>query len=197
MECIYLPELNNSNKYYQVPDAEARHLKVLRVQSGDKTLITSGKGIFALATVNRSSNSNFSVEIIEYYHNKSELDFKIGLAIGILDNREKLEFAIEKSTELGVNDIFLLLTDYSQRNKINKDRLITKTINTIKQCKRSMLPIIHNPISIFDLLNNNNFDRIIIADESGINPKAKLEKNINSLIFVGSEGGFSKAELDI
>ena len=60
-----------------------------------------------------------------------------------------------------------------------------------------MLPIIHNPISIFELLNNNNFDRIIIADESGISPKIKLEKNINSLIFVGPEGGFSKAELDI
>jgi 16S rRNA (uracil1498-N3)-methyltransferase len=197
MECIYLPELNTNNKYYQISNTEAHHLKVLRVQSETPILVTSGKGLSALSTINRISKNDFSISIIEYYYNKGEVNFKIGLAISILDNRDRFEFAIEKSTELGVSDIFPLITDYSQQSKINKDRLIIKTINAIKQCKRSILPTIYNPMSIAELLNNNNYNRIILADEYGITPEIKLKEPTDSIIFIGSEGGFSKNELDI
>lgn len=208
MECIYLPELNIDNKYYQINSTEAHHLKVLRLQSAEQVLITSGKGISALATIVRNSKNDFSVNIKEYYFNKGEINFKIGLAIGILDNKDRFEFAIEKSTELGVSDIFPLITDYSQQTKINKERLITKTINVIKQCKRSILPTIHNPITTLELLNDNekkldcynlslNFDRIILGDEYGIVPEKETHKISNSIIFIGSEGGFSKKELDV
>ena len=208
MECIYLPELNTNDKYYKIPDTEAHHLKVLRLQSGNEILITSGKGISALAIIDRISKNDFSVNIIDYYHNKGELDFRIGLAIGIMDNRDRFEFAIEKCTELGVSDIFPLITDYSQQNKINKERLITKTISTIKQSKRAILPVIHHPISIMELINNRyetttkdntsaKYSRIILADENGITPETKLYKPTNTLIFIGPEGGFSELELDI
>ena len=197
MECIYLPELNTDNKYYRVTDTEAHHLKVLRLQSGDKIFITSGKGLLALATIDRISKNDFAANIIEFYYNGSELDFKIGLAIGIMDNRDRFEFAIEKCTEHGVCDIFPLVTDYSQQIKINQARLLTKTIHTIKQCKRSMLPVIHNPTSITDVLQNNDYDRIILADENGITPETKLKQFANSIIYVGPEGGFSEREIEI
>ena len=198
MECVYIPELNTKETNYKIADTEAHHLKVLRLQTGNQILITSGKGLMAQGTIIRTSKNNFEANTVKYFHNMGEVSFKIGLAIGILDNRERFEFAIEKCTELGVSAVYPLITDHSQQNKINKDRLITKTINTIKQCKRSVLPTIHNPITITELLENVKiFDRIIVADESGINVTNKLEKNINTLIFIGSEGGFSNTELDI
>ena len=198
MECIYIPDLNTKNTNYKITDDEAHHLKVLRIQSGEQVLITSGTGQMAQAIINRISKNDFEANIIKYLNNMGEVCFKIGLAIGILNNRERFEFAIEKCTELGVNVIYPLITHHSQQNKINKDRLITKTINTIKQCKRSILPTIHNPISIAELLENEkSFDRIIIGSEGGINVTTKLEKSIDTLIFIGPEGGFSNYELNI
>jgi len=198
MECIYIPELNIKNTNYKILNDEARHLKVLRLQSGNQILITSGKGLMAIASVNRVAKNDFELNIIEYFENWGELDFKIALAIGILDNRERFEFAIEKCTELGVSDIYPLITEYSQQNKINENRLVTKTINTIKQCKRSILPTIHHPTTIVELLESEKkFDRIIVADENGTDVNEKLEKSIDTLVFIGSEGGFSNVELNI
>jgi 16S rRNA (uracil1498-N3)-methyltransferase len=199
MECIYIPEINQNETNYKISDNEAHHLKVLRLQSGNQVLITSGKGQMAIATINRTSKNNFEANIIKWFNNNmGEVNFKIGLAIGILDNRERFEFAIEKSTELGISAIYPLITEHSQQNKINKDRLITKTINTIKQCKRSILPTINHPTTITELLENEkSFDRIIVADENGTNVTKKLENDINTLLFIGSEGGFSDDELNI
>lgn len=198
MECIYLPELNETKIYYSISGTEAHHLKVIRINTGDTILVTNGKGISALANMERISKENYSATIKEFYKNIGELDFNVGLAIGILNNRDRFEFCLEKCVELGITDFYPLITDYSQNNKINIERLKNKSISTLKQCKRSVLPTIYNPISIIELLEKaNRYDRIIIADESGIVPTKKQEIISNTFIFIGPEGGFSDKEIEL
>jgi 16S rRNA (uracil1498-N3)-methyltransferase len=221
MECIYIENIDERAVKIDVPPDEAKHLKTLRINTANEILITNGKGICAVAEVERISKIDYRVEIKHILANYGELDNKISLAIGILDNGDRMEFCLEKCIELGVSEFFFLQTDFSQRTKINSERLYSKSIAAIKQCKRARLPIIHPPISLDKLIgeiadnsNNNHSDsnsnsnsnncknkysQIILADENGISPIKTFQTGEanNSIVFVGAEGGFSEREIKL
>jgi 16S rRNA (uracil1498-N3)-methyltransferase len=214
MECIFVEELNLNSTKLAIPTVEAKHLKALRIKPNEQILITNGNGLSAIATVERINKNieriNKNIERInkndylanveKLLPNYGELDYSLSLAIGILDSQDRFEFALEKCVELGVAEVFPLILDYSQHKKINQTRLISKAIAAIKQCKRSKLPTIHSPQTVRHLLENifNSTEKhqLILADENGENPSnIPITKTHNTIIFVGSEGGFSAKEL--
>jgi len=208
MESIFINELNFNSQKLEVPKDEAKHLKVLRTKDNEEILITNGKSLAAIATVKRTNKNDFVATVKQVIPNFGELDFSVSLAIGILDSQSRFEFAIEKCIELGVSEIFPLTLDFSQQKKINHERLVAKSIATIKQCKRSKLPIIHFPQTVKELLEKISISpekyQIILTDENGETPAntrdchaslAMTDSNKNTIIFVGCEGGFSEKEL--
>lgn len=196
MECIYLPELSLNETFIKIPDSEFRHIRALRLKKNDNIMITNGKGIICLASINKLIKNECVIEIKTIIEeNNCELNRKISLAIGILQDRDRFEFALEKAVELGISEFIPLITDFTQKNKINLERLQSKAIAAIKQCKRSVLPRIHQPVKLDEDLKFN-YDCIILADIGGFKPK--LEENYKSILYVvGPEGGFSDRELAI
>ena len=219
INCIYIenltahfPNINfeevcDSNFFtIDIQQNEHKHLKALRIKQNEKILITNGQGIIALAMMELISKTSYKIRINKIIKQFNELPFRLGLAIGMLTNKERFEFAIEKCTELGVTDIFPIISDFSQTKNINYERIKSKTIAAITQCKRSCLPKIHSPISTVELIKSvtvqgsaNYFDLIILADENGIQPTKQpnnLKDNKNIIAFIGCEGGFSERELN-
>ena len=202
MECIFASDLNLDSTKLAIPATEAKHLKALRIKPQERILITNGNALSAIATVERTNKNDYLATIEEFIPNLGELDYSLSLAIGIIDAQPRFEFAIEKCIELGVSEIFPLILDYSQQKKINQERLISKAIATIKQCKRSKLPTIHLPQTVANLLENiaSSIEKyqLILADENGINPLSiPTVSRSNTIIFVGAEGGFSERELSL
>ncbi len=196
MECIYIETLGRDSRAIAVPADEAAHLKALRVNTGDHILVTNGRGLCAQSIVNRVGKLDFSVEPYNFIEEHSELPFRLGLAIGILDNRDRMEFALEKAVELGTTDFFPLQAERSQKMNVPAARLEMKAIAALKQCKRARLINIHPPLLLESLLEKSGFENCILADEDGITPhSAHLKKS--TLIIVGPEGGFSDSELKI
>ena len=95
--------------------------------------------------------------------------------------------------ELGVSLFIPLLTDYSHKKAPNATRLQAKAIAAMKQCKRSRLPDIFEPINLQDIIKFE-FEKIILADEQGIKPILPQESK-SILLLVGPEGGFSTKEI--
>jgi 16S rRNA (uracil1498-N3)-methyltransferase len=132
------------------------------------------------------------------------LDFRISphefpapfaVAMGILNSRERMEFALEKLTELGITDFYPLITDYAQTKEIDEKRLRQKMIAAMKQCRRSILPELHKPISISELHTlSSAFQSIFLADPKG-GPIQPYPMH-STLILAGPEGGFSNNELE-
>ena len=172
MECIFARELNLNSTKLSVPTVEAKHLKALRIKDNERILITNGDGLSAVATIKRIDKNDYFAYIEELLPNYGELDYSLALAIGIIDSPTRFEFAIEKSIELGVSEIYPLILDYSQCKKINQERLTSKAISALKQCKRSRLPIIHNPQTLANLFtkisNCIEENQIILADAGGL-----------------------------
>jgi len=205
-----------------IDDEEHIHLKALRTKVNNKVLITDGLGMTVECLILSFDKKSHTLKVLKIYYFLNEINKEIILFLGILDNKDRLEFAIEKSIELGVKKIYLMKTDYSAKIKLNINRLNSKVIATVKQCKRSILPEINliefdgiNEVLNFEnqltenrltenYHNNNKIDKslILLADINGEYIKKNIidfQQNLNNskkiFIFVGSEGGFSDKEV--
>ena len=194
MECLYFPDLTEETKEVVLSGEEYKHAKALRLKISDQVLITNGKGLTAVCLFTDFDKSGSKFTTISFLHNSSEPEKKVIAAVGITDNKDRFEFALEKSVELGVSAFIPLITEYSAQKNYNNERLKAKAIAAMKQCKRSILPDIFEPIMLSDLLSAYYFDQIIIADPDG---KSEIEYTDNILVAVGPEGGFSDTELAI
>jgi len=120
--------------------SEARHaIQVLRVRKGDTFLATDGKGLQVKAEITDLQKDSLLAEIVKQKQD-SEPSSHVTIALGLLKKRDRLEFALEKLTELGVHRIILFEADHSERNKARVDRLELIVQSALKQSLGSWLP---------------------------------------------------------
>ncbi len=195
MECVFIPEFSSASEQLIIKGEEFRHLWALRLREGELVMLTNGEGICGIARIHRVSKNEAEVSIIEILPDYGENKVRVGLAVGILDSRERMEFALEKSVELGVTDFYPITCEFSQKQTVSTERLQSKAIAAMKQCKRSRLPTIHNPMSVKQLLENTSeWEKVIIGDTNGIQISNTVGKK-STLVVIGTEGGFSPKEL--
>lgn len=194
MECLFAPDLTADLTNLRLTDDETRHARALRLRSGDAVFLSNGEGLAARASVSTITRDAVTVSVTEFLPGYGELSRRIVLALGILDNRERMEFALEKAVELGISDFVPLQTRYSQHNRSSTERLRSKALAAMKQAQRARLPKVHEPLSLDQLLGLFCPDTtVILADENG---GSAIPHTGDLCILVGPEGGFAEEELN-
>ncbi len=197
-------------------DGEYNHIvKVTRYTLGDLVEFTDGKGhLFRGKLIEINKRSCF-VEILETIVQEFP---KLRIAMGILKNSDRMEWAVEKCTELGVFEMILLHTKNSERSRVNIDRLSKTAISAIKQSHTSHLPRISD-MSFKEFVNHFSGDEyqsldkyIAFCDLTGLSQGDSLSiqnlsisdlistsKDLKSddLIVLGPEGDFSIDEVKL
>lgn len=197
MVCFFYPSLNKHSNEIILTAEEFKHFRALRLDKQEIVAVVNGKGLAGIGYVNKIAKNSFQVNINHFVVNFGEVERNISVAVGILDNKERFEFSLEKAVELRVKDFYPLISKYTQKKEIDTERLLRKGISAIKQTGRSILPTIHPPILLKDLAKNfKNFDRVIVADLNGNKFKPNIEWN-NCLVIVGPEGGFDESETKV
>lgn len=197
MECLYNNELSDNCKELIFSDYESRHIKSLRLKENELVLVTNGKYLSSTGTVFRTSKRQFAFIPQEFHYKLNEPNIKVTLAIGILNNNDRFEFALEKAVELGVSEIVPLITKHTEQSKIRRERLEQKAIAAMKQCKRSFLPRIMPVLELSEFITSfGDYDSVILADEKGGKPQIDAIKS-TCCIIVGPEGGFSNDEITL
>lgn len=109
---------------------------------------------------------------------------------------------IQKATELGVSEIFPVLTSRTNAEKVRQDKMELQAIEAAEQCERLTIPVIHKPLKLEQLIERVEAERtLILCSErsSEGNPIKTLQLVMNKekvAILVGPEGGFSNEEAD-
>jgi 16S rRNA (uracil1498-N3)-methyltransferase len=189
----------------ELPDRAARHVQVLRLQPGNRITLFNGEGGECEATVTRMGRSEVQVRIERYLPLERETAREVHLAMGMPAN-ERMDWLVEKATELGVNAVQPLLTERSvlrlAGERADKKRVHWQgiAIAACEQCGRNRVPMVHPVVTLAAWLNTAaTATRLLLSLEPDSRPLTSLIPSIPSgpVVFLsGPEGGLSQAEED-
>ncbi|MCH7826680.1 MAG: 16S rRNA (uracil(1498)-N(3))-methyltransferase [Bacteroidetes bacterium] len=195
IELYFTEPKNVGNTDIFMDNSDAKHIqKVMRHKIGDKIFITDGKGKIYEGEIEEIKNGSLKItkfEIREY----PEKYKNITLCIPNLRKTNRLEFAIEKATELGITNFIIFNSKRTFPKKVKIDRLNKIALSAMKQSLNSYLPKItfHNSLSF---LKETNFEIVLFdqANKSMFN-SSSLNTNKNYFLLFGPEGGFEDCEI--
>lgn len=126
---------------------------------------------------------------------------KLHIAIAPTKNMDRIEWFLEKATEMGITEITFLLCQNSERDKIRLDRLEKIVESAMKQSLQATLPKLNELIKFDTFIKQNfSFDEknkgyIAYCNDEQL-PFYPIEKNENHLVLIGPEGDFSQKEVE-
>ena len=177
-----------------VNENDSRHiLKSYRKGIGDVLNFTNGNGLLAECKI-IEKGKKIKVKIVKISKNKPN-KVSIHVAISPLKNPSRFEWFVEKATEIGIKEITPIITKYSEKKKVNHERLERISISSLKQSNQLFKPKINSTEKFSDFIKNNS-DQKIMANLKTKNILAKESIKSNQIcLVIGPEGGFSDDEI--
>ncbi len=177
---------------------EAYHaIKVLRCKAGEVVELINGAGQLYNALISYISKDYIQLSEIELIKEQAENPNRLSVAICPTKNPARFEWFLEKATEIGVNQIFPIITDRTEKTSIKLERLSTIILSAVKQSKQLFLPRLH-PVQTFSNFQINSFSNPFIAHCENKNEPflgKAYTKNTDAIIFIGPEGDFTPEEI--
>ncbi len=195
-DTLFLVE-ENSPGVFTLPPAEKNHaVKVLRLRPGDAIECTNGKGHLFVGRLEASFDITY---LSELSHPGSALP--LHLYVSPTRQPDRLEWMLEKCVELGLGHFTPILCERTQAFRLKPERLQSIALSAMKQSKRAFLPKIYPAIPFEDALKTASADLMFLAtcapDLSKVSPNLSWKNHATIHVFIGPEGDFSAAELDL
>lgn len=193
MLVFYVPDLPGR----QLPEAEGIHAtRVLRLKPGDAVTLTDGDGSWCRARLT-ATHPHVSFEVEEEIQ-VPRPPHVIHIALAPPKNHDRIEWFVEKATEIGIQEISFFLTAKTERKSIQLDRLQKVAIAAMKQSQQAWLPQLRPLRTWSDLLQAPAGERFIAhADPAHPVLLSQLaQPRQHYLVLIGPEGDFSHVELE-
>jgi len=177
---------------------DSRHcVKVLRKTAKDTIHIVDGVGGLYQCEITKANDKKCEFAIVSSQQNFQQRDSYLHIAIAPTKNADRLEWFIEKSVEIGIDEISLIQTKHSERKQQKTERLEKIAISAMKQSLKAYLPKINELMPFEKFLKTVQQEQKFLAhltDES--KPLVSVLKPKSSYcILVGPEGDFSADEI--
>jgi 16S rRNA (uracil1498-N3)-methyltransferase len=196
MALFYVPNLTAGNV---LPEEESQHaVKVLRLQIGAEITVVDGVGGFYKARITQPHPKHCSFEIFETQTGFGKRDYKLHIAIAPTKNIERLEWFIEKATEIGIDEITPVICRFSERKIVKEERLEKIIVSAAKQSLKAYFPKLNSLCTFDELMKKHEASHKFIAhcyEEDKRLLQTEIIKSKDVLILIGPEGDFSKEEV--
>lgn len=200
-ERYFVPAQLSQHEQILLKDAEFHHLAhVMRTRKGESVELVNGKGALAAAVVEEIGRDKAHLRI-QSVQEKVAPKKRMILAQA-MPKQNRLDFILEKGTELGVDEFWLFPGELSIKKEMYPnqiERAEAVTISAMKQCGRLFLPsvVIKEPISQWAAFESSLFFGDVNPDAELIATAMSRLKLIQPIIFVtGPESGFTDAEVE-
>lgn len=184
------------NQYAVFDENETRHaIHTLRYAEGDTIQFTDGLGNRYSGIIDNIKKNSFNARIVHKAVMKNQGNLSLG--VGLIKNADRLEWLVEKCTELGVKQLWFLNTGNSEKRKLNLERLKKIAVAALKQCHGSRLPLLE-AVNFTEVLTKKTSDRFICYCNlsENINPADATRLKEDCLVLIGPEGDFTPKEVE-
>jgi 16S rRNA (uracil1498-N3)-methyltransferase len=199
MHLFYTPDV--SGNYYTLNETESKHsVRVLRLQNGDVVYLTDGVGGFYKAVITDNYPKACVLEITESHKEYEKRPYKIHMAVAPTKNMDRLEWFIEKATEIGIDEFTPIICEHSERKALNNERLEKVVVSAMKQSIKAYKPIINEAVKFDKFIKSSMADIKLIAHCEELPIRRKISDIYNKgnsvICLIGPEGDFSKNEIE-
>ena len=199
MNLFYVPEIKTESCF--LSKEESQHcVRVLRMHEGEQIHITDGKGNLHDAVIQNADPKHCEVRIINTRHEFGKRDFQIHLAVAPTKNISRMEWLLEKATEIGLDKFTPLICRHSERQEFKKERIERVVVAAMKQSQKAYLPWISKAEKFEEFVSKDFRAQKFIAyidNEVSMGLKQVYKTGSDVQILIGPEGDFSQEEIKI
>lgn len=175
--------------------------KVLRMRVGSPFSIFDETGEEHSVSILEIDRHKILCQVTATLARATESAVKISLYQSIPKKPALFELVVQKATELGVSEIYPLITGRTERHRMTKfERLSAIAMEAAEQSNRTRVPLIHHPIDLEDAVERAENGYMAYEFEAGTflyEYHQELRKKAAVQIFIGPEGGFSQDEINL
>ncbi len=200
---FYTEHISSSNNIVVLNEENSKHVvQVLRMQTSEKLNLTDGLGNVYTTEIIDANKKKCTVKIVGITTVKPAAH-KVCIAISPIKNNSRLEWFLEKATEIGVAKIVLLMCERTEKQHFRIDRMKGILVSAMLQSQQAWLPVLHEPIKFEKFVQENVAENKFIAHCEETNKQSlkdilKTNQLINqSTIVIGPEGDFTTAEIEL
>ena len=192
MRAHWIKDLTVHEDYIIKGDALHHLAHVVRIKIGEELLLLNGKGQLVHTIVNMISKKELYLKMFSNF--TQERKFQFDLALGI-PKKEALELCLKEATELGVRNIYLIRSDFSQTGLPEPERIERILVSALEQSNAAFIPTVIE--ATWDSIPWHVYGQALLMDsQTKVQTKSQSsELTASRLLIVGPEGGFSPKEL--
>jgi 16S rRNA (uracil1498-N3)-methyltransferase len=195
----FYSESKEVNGTISLNQSESHHCaRVMRMQNGNNLVCTDGKGNYYECEIIDINPKSTVLKVLEHKRNFGKKPYVLHIAIAPTKSNERMEWFLEKSTEIGISEITPILCTHSERRVIKPERFMRVIESAMKQSQQAYLPKLNEMISVEEFVNNSNASLKCIAyceETPAIHLNKTIGKESEILVMIGPEGDFSKEEV--
>jgi len=200
MHLFYTPDINSNT--YTLSEEESNHCnKVLRLKQGDIVHLIDGVGGLYTAEIAEVSKKAVRLNVQDKQSEYGKRNHYLHIAIAPTKNIDRLEWFLEKATEIGIDEITPVICERSERKIVKEERLEKVVTSAVKQSLTAYHPKLNNAIALKDFLKNAEVEHKLIAhcieNEERKSIKDIIEPHQKYLILIGPEGDFTPKEIEL
>lgn len=198
MNLFYDPEIETGAEEFQLNEEESRHAcKVLRMKNGDQLYLLNGRGALFTAEILDAQTKKCRLKI-HSFEQQQLLGKEVHIAVAPTKNMDRIEWFVEKATEIGVTEISWILCKNSERKIVKNERMEKIAVSAMKQSKRLFLPKINELTTLKEFLKMHPEGAIAHCFEGEKQTTIReIFKSHNFPVLIGPEGDFSREEVEL
>lgn len=200
MHVFYTPDISGTD--YILNEEESRHcMKVLRLTVGQQVHLIDGRGGLYAAEIIAETKRNVILKVLQTNLDYQKRNYKLHIAVAPTKNIDRLEWFLEKATEIGIDEITPIICERSERKIIKEDRLVKVITSAVKQSLQAYHPQLNPAVSFQNLLAAQaGTDAIKMIAHCLPGEEKQFIQQVagqagHYLILIGPEGDFSPQEI--
>jgi 16S rRNA (uracil1498-N3)-methyltransferase len=200
MQIFYAPDITED--YYILNPNESKHIiRVLRMAKGSELMLIDGKGNLYNGIIDNPDQTKCGIQIIRKTTDYEKRSYRLHIAISPLKNPERFEWFIEKSVEIGIDEITPVICRNTEKPGIKYERIENIIISAMKQSLKATKPVLNEPVSFMDFIKDKRPGLHLLAHCDASLKRHRLadiyQPNSDVTIMIGPEGDFTSEEIEL